>query len=305
MNNVISTKVNIFRNVKDYKFVPKISKEHKEEIVEKLTEIFKSKLVLINLASVDSEVVKYLRSNQLISPQTVNLFLSKTNDICVRLFEGEHINIVASIDGYEKNVFAKAKEIADLLASKISLSFNDDYGYLMSDISKIGAGLELECKICLSALKELNKIDQVKQNIRQLGFSLKETKQPCIYTLSTICNLGYSEKEIFEEFDKMVAKLQDLEVESAKMLDVTNHDVIMDKTLRSMAIANAAYLMTYEELDKLLVNIRMGLNLGIINLTESQLLELQKLTKNKPGEFIAQSETKHLAETIKNILKGE
>lgn len=305
MNNVISTKVNIFRNVKDYKFVPKLSVEHKEEIIQKLNTVFKDKLSLVNVPSADANVIKYLKTNALIGNQTANVFLSKKENLCVRMFENEHINIVSTCDGYNKDVFKNAKEIADLLSSKINLSFNDEYGYLMSDVSKVGTGIQLQCQICLNSLKELNKIEQVKQNIRQLGFTLKEVNPNCIYTLSTICNLGYSEKEIFEEFDKMVSKLQDLEVESAKMLDVTNHDVIMDRTLRSVAIAESAYLMTYDELDKLLINLRTGINLGIIDLKVDKLIKLQQLTKNGAQEFISQTETKQLAEQVKNILKGE
>lgn len=305
MNNVISTKVNVYRNVKDYKFTQKLSSEQKQEITQKLEEVFKNKLTLLNVASADAQVVKYLKTNNLILPKTANVFLSKSDSLCVNLFDDEHIDIIATADGYNKEVYAKAKEISELLASKISLSFNDEYGYLMSDISRIGAGLKCECEICLSSLKELNKIDQVKQNIRKLGYSLKETNKPCVYMLSTICNLGFSEKEIFAEFDKMVAKLQDLEVESAKMLDVTNHDVILDRSLRSLAILKSAYMLTYDELNKLLINLRTGVNLGMLNITNEQLIQLQKLTKNKTSEFISQTETKQLAENVKNILKGD
>ena len=191
------------------------------------------------------------------------------------------------------------------MADKISLSYSDQYGYLMSDISKVGAGIKLDCQICLPSIKELNKIDQIKQNIRQLGYVLKETNSPTIYQLSTICNLGYSEKEIFEEFDKMVQKLQDLEVESAKMLDVTNHDVILDRTMRSLAILNSCYLMTSEELKNLLINLRTGANLGMVNIDTKKLNQLQVLSNSNLSEFVSATETKELAEKVKNILKGE
>ena len=305
MNNIISTKVNIFRNLKDYKFVSKIALEHKEEIIQKMDEILKTKYALVNVSSADINVIKYLKNNDLISNQSVNVFTAKKENLCIRMFEGEHLHIVSTCDGYDKNIFKQAKALADELANKIELAFNDEYGYLMSDISKIGTGIQLECKICLHSIKELNKIEQVKQNIRQLGFFLNETNKPSIYKLSTACNLGYSEKEVFEEFDKMVAKLQDLEVESAKMLDVTNHDVIMDRTLRSVAIAKSAYLMTYDELFNLLINLRTGINLGIITITSEDIIKLQQLIKDKNSEFVSQSETKELAEKVKNILKGE
>ena len=134
---------------------------------------------------------------------------------------------------------------------------------------------------------------------------LKETNNPMIYRLSTICNLGYSEKEIYEEFDKMIQKIQDLEVESAKMLDVTNHDVILDRTVRSLAILNSCHLLTTEELKKLLINLRTGANLGMLDLNCETLNQLQLLTNSNSAEFISQTETKELSEKVRKILKGE
>ena len=304
MNNIISTKARVFRNLKDYKFVLKLSNEQKEEISEKLSKIF-SKFSLISLSSADANVIKVLKNNNLISQNTNNVLLSKDENVSVNLFEEEHVTIVATSQGYDKTIFSKVKNLADELADKISLSYSDQYGYLMSDISKVGAGIKLDCQICLPSIKELNKIDQIKQNIRQLGYVLKETNSPTIYQLSTICNLGYSEKEIFEEFDKMVQKLQDLEVESAKMLDVTNHDVILDRTMRSLAILNSCYLMTSEELKNLLINLRTGANLGMVNIDTKKLNQLQVLSNSNLSEFVSATETKELAEKVKNILKGE
>ena len=304
MNNIISTKARVFRNLKDYKFVLKLSNEQKEEISEKLSKIF-SKFSLISLSSADANVIKVLKNNNLISQNTNNVLLSKDENVSVNLFEEEHVTIVATSQGYDKTIFSKVKNLADELADKISLSYSDQYGYLMSDISKVGAGIKLDCQICLPSIKELNKIDQIKQNIRQLGYVLKETNSPTIYQLSTICNLGYSEKEIFEEFDKMVQKLQDLEIESAKMLDVTNHDVILDRTMRSLAILNSCYLMTSEELKNLLINLRTGANLGMVNIDTKKLNQLQVLSNSNLSEFVSATETKELAEKVKNILKGE
>lgn len=304
MNNIISTKARVFRNLKDYKFVLKLSNEQKEEISAKLSKIF-SKFSLVSLSAADANVIKALKNNNLISQNTNNVLLSKDENVAINLFEEEHVTIVATSQGYDKNIFSKVKNLADELADKIGLSYSDQYGYLMSDISKIGAGIKLDCQICLPSIKELNKIDQIKQNIRQLGYVLKETNSPTIYQLSTICNLGYSEKEIFEEFDKMVQKLQDLEVESAKMLDVTNHDVILDRTMRSLAILNSCYLMTSAELKNLLINLRTGANLGMVNIDSKKLNQLQLLTNSNSSEFVSATETKELAEKVKNILKGE
>lgn len=304
MNNVINTKVSIFRNLKDYKFVPKLSNEHKSEIIAKVEQALKGEMSVLNLGDAGENVINQLKNNSLVLPNVSTIFISKKN-VSINMFDGEHLHIVSTGDAFSKNIYNNAKKVADLLANKLNLAFNDEYGFLMSDISKIGSGIRFEATMCLECLRKINKIDQVKQNIRKLGYLLKETETVGIYTISTVCNLGYGEKEICEEFEKMLGKLEDLEIESAKMLDVSNHDELVDKSFRSLAILNSAYLMSCEELMKHIINLRTGLNLKLIEMNKDKLNQLQKLVFNKNSNFVSQTELKDLADKVKNILKGE
>ena len=123
--------------------------------------------------------------------------------------------------------------------------------------------------------------------------------------LSTKCNLGISEKKICEDFENTLRKLQELEIESVKMVDATNHDEMLDKVSRSVAIINSAHMLTYEELYNILVNLRMGLNLGMVNIEFETLNKLQSLVTNKLNDIVSQSEMKELAQKTKEILKGD
>ena len=305
MNNVISTKVTIYRNVKDYKFEPKLEIQQKQEIVDKLSTALKGKMSVLTLNQADGNVITALKANDLIIGNTQNLFVGKDENLAINLFNGEHINIVSTCEGYNKNVVNKAVELSQMLSNKISFAFNDEYGYLMSDISKIGSGIKIESNIMLSAITTINKMDQVKINVAKLGYNLIETKYPAVYTLSTRCNLGLSEKKIFEDFESTLTKLQELEMESAKMLDATKHDELLDKVNRSVAILQVANLLTYDELYNLIVNIRMGLNAGLVKIKAETLNKLQKLITGKLNDIVSQSELKELAKRAKEVLKGE
>lgn len=304
MNNVVFTKVNIFRNIKDYKFTNKLTEEQKQEIIENLSFILKNKMSHLNINNADENVKKYLIDNNLITKNTTNIFINKNSDVLINMFENEHLTITSCVNGYDKNVVLKATEIANFLSSKINFVFNDEYGYLMANLSKIGSGLHIECCIVLHCLEAINKIEQVKRNLAQLGYNLSETDFPSIYILSTNCNLGISEKNILNDFQKTLGKLQDVENESLKMIDIQNHDEIVDKVNRSLSLLNSAYLMTYEELFNLITNIRMGLNMQLIDINMEIVNKLQKLAMSKPTE-ISQSDLKTLAQQVKEILKGE
>ena len=305
MNNVLSTRVTVFRNVKDFKFDTKLMPEQKQQIVEILANALADKMTFVTLNQIDGNVVNYLKSNDLLMPNTQNLFISKNNRVAINLFNGEHLLVVSTCEGYNNDAITKAMSLVQEMSSKINFAFSDEYGYLMSDISKIGAGIKIECNIMLSAITSINKMEQVKQNVAKLGFMLKETKFPAVYTLSTKCNLGLTESQIFEDFEKTLAKLQDLEIESVKMLDATKHDELLDKNLRSLAVLNAAHMLTYDELYNIIVNLRMGVNLGIVDLKAETLNKLQKLITGKTNDLVSQTELKELAAKVKTILKGE
>lgn len=303
MNNVVFTKVKFYRNLKDYKFSNKLTAEKKSEIISKLKEILKG-YSFVEIANADENLIKYLKNYKMINLKSKILFFSQKENVCIDLFAGEHLKIIAVANGFDKSAFEKAKKIIEILNSKISMAFNDEFGYLMSDITHIGAGLKMEAEICLNALNSIQKTEQVKQNVRKLGYILKETERTNVYKLSTMCNLGFSEKEIVDEFEKILNKLQDLEIESLKMLDTNNHEEFVDKVNRSFAILNYANLMSHEELHNHIINLRSGLNLNISNIQLKTINQLQNLT-NTQKDIVSQSELKQLAQDVKNILKGE
>lgn len=304
MNNLISVNVKIFRNIKDFKFVHKLSPEQKQEIVEILTTALKDKFILINMQSADEKTIETLKELNYYNTKVKNLFLSKDNKSCLYLFDGEHVTISSNQDSVEE-CYKQVKKVADFLSNKISMSYNDEYGFLFSDISKIGSGLKLEAVVSLTCVNGINKIEQIKQNLLKLGYTLSSTNVQNLYKLTSNCNLGSTDSEIILDFNKILTQLEEIEVESAKMLDLNNHDDLLDKTLRSVGILNSAYLLNAEELNAFLTNIRIGLNLGFVEIDSSKINQLQKLYFKANKEYASQSELKELAQNAKDILKGE
>ena len=305
MNNIISTRVSVFRNLKDFKFENKLTEEQKQQIVATIESLTKGKMSLLNVAELEKSVAQYLKVNALALQNVKNLFVDKNQDLTINLFCGEHLGIVSTGEGFNKSIVEKALNLTNSLASKINFAYSDEFGYLMSDIGKIGSGVKIETNIVLNAIKSINKIDQLKQNVAKLGYSLNETKLPAVYTLSTLCNLGISEKQIVEDFENTLLKLQELENESIKMLDVSKHDEIVDKTLRSVAILNSAYMMNYDELYTLELNLRVGLNLQIINIELEKINKIHQLILNRNSDVMSADEMKSLAQQVQQILKGE
>ncbi len=303
MTNVLQTRVQFYRNLKDYKFVPKLTEDKKQEIISKVDTALDKELLKVDVNTFDQNMRDYLNQFNIVSNKSNTMFITKDN-VAITLFDGEHLTICAGGAGLDKSAYTRAKALEHIISSKISLAYNDMYGYLMSNLKKIGCGLHFECDLDLNAINTLAKINQVRQNIKNLGFMLTP-KAGQIFTLSTVCNLGFSESEIVDDFMKMVSKLQDLEIESGKMLATTNSEELMDKAFRSLATLQSAYLLAPDELNSMLSDIRLGVNLGYIDVKEEKIIDLQRLVSNKSTEYISKSELIELANKAKKILKGE
>ena len=66
MTNIISTKITVFRNLKDYKFMPKLEKEKYLEIEAKVDDVLKD-LTKINLTSTNGNTINFLNQNQILT----------------------------------------------------------------------------------------------------------------------------------------------------------------------------------------------------------------------------------------------
>lgn len=301
MINVLLTRVSFYRNVKDYKFVPKLTDDKAHEIEDKVAAALAGIMDKKNLDSLTEEEMKNLKSLGLVG-RANQLYLTKNCEFSVNLFEDEHIKITACKTGFDCSVYEQAKQIETTLKDKISMSYLDEYGYLMSNLNYLGNGVSFEAVVNLSSIAKQGKIEQIKQNVRKLGFNLTDFGEN-LYILSTKCNLGYTETEIKTEFEKMLSKLVDVEIESSKILELNAHDEIENEIMRSQAILNSATLLPIGELSIICSNLLLGVNLGMIKVDEKILQKLYSIilqNHSNNNKFTP----KEIASKVKEILKG-
>ncbi len=274
MNNVISIKTIISRNVKDYKFCNKLTKDKANEIIELI------KNAMPNFKEISEDDKRDLISKDLIiNPEKIVLY-SKKDQIAITFFEGEHISIVSTASKFSENSFKSIKIVSKELNNKINFLYNDQYGYLMSDVSKLGSGIHLECEISLPSINSLGKINQLASNIKRLGYSLKTTEFKDVFVVSTKCNLGMKEQEIYSDFEKVIANIESIENESLAVIKLDSIDELIDQTYRAIANLKYAHMINSVELMSLIIKIQTGKNLDLqIDIDENKLSKLIELVK--------------------------
>ena len=97
MNNVISTRVSVFRNIKDFKFENKLTQDQKQQIIKMVESALKNKMSYLNINGADAKVIKPLNDNVVILQNTTDLFVGKEENIAINLFNGEHISVLGII----------------------------------------------------------------------------------------------------------------------------------------------------------------------------------------------------------------
>lgn len=297
MNNVISIKAIISRNIKDYKFSTKLTNDKANEIVELI------KNTMPNFMEINQEDKRELVSKDLIlNPEKIMLF-SKKDEVAITFFEGEHISIVSTASSFLENSFENLKRISQELNNKINFLYNDQYGYLMSDVSKLGAGIQLKCEISLPAINSLGKINQLSSNIKRLGYSLEATDFKDVFEVSTKCNLGLKEQEIYSDFEKIISNIQSIENESLSVLKVDSIDEMIDQTYRAIANLKYAHMINSHELMSLIVKIQTGKNLDLqIDIDEDKMSKLIELVKYYNDQEESKQTMIELSQEIAKVL---
>ncbi|MBR1987602.1 MAG: hypothetical protein IKA36_01040 [Clostridia bacterium] len=271
MNNIISVKAIISRNLKDYKFSPKLTKDKQNEIIQLLQK------AVPNFKEVDESNLNELTKRDLILNHNAVIFYDENNEIAINMFAGEHLSIISSSNELDSQTFDNIKALSKELNDKINFAYSDQYGYLMSDVSKLGAGIRLECEMSLPAINSLGKIDQLATNIKRLGYTLSSTDNEDVFVVETKCNLGLKEQEIYDDFFKIISNIESIENESLSILKIESIDELTDKVYRAVANLKYAHMINSGELIDSIVKIQVGLNLD---------LELKEIGSEKLSKLI-------------------
>lgn len=278
---VQSTRIRLARNLKEYPFKPKCSKQDLYkilEIMEKITPSIGYGLKFIKLANIDDITKLSLVEKHIISPEfalskesdTKAIIMNDEENICIMINEEDHIRIQIFSSGLElENCLNLAIEIDEKIGKLVSYAVNDKYGYLTECPTNVGTGLRASVMVHLPALtitrninKTLEIINGVGMNIRGVYGEGSET-QGNMYQISNKQSLGITEKEMIKNIRVITDKIIEQERLARKYLGKNSLE-LEDKVYRSYGILTNARVLNSEETRMLLSDVKLGTDLGII-----------------------------------------
>ncbi len=299
---VLSSRIRLARNFRDIPFPIVADKES----LQKVTKVFKDyfehnsygdfkDLELVAMSGLDHIQKRVLVEKHLISPNLAEnkdsgaAMISQNEQISIMINEEDHIRIQLYYPGFQlEKALDHALKFDDLLEENIHYAFDEHRGYLTSCPTNVGTGLRASVMVHLPALVMTQHLNRIIPAINQLGLVVRgiygEGSEALgnIFQISNQITLGKSEQDIVEDLISVVSQIVEQERNARSRIQHESGLWLEDKIFRSYGVLLHSRIIQSKEAAKCLSDVRLGIDLGIINnISKSILNELIVLTQ--PG----------------------
>jgi protein arginine kinase len=298
---VLSTRIRLARNLRDFLFPTLFTSEEAKQIVDGVQHFLEEQLIDNNkpefllMDELQSLQKRVLMEKHLISPNLVErsrhgaVILSDNEDISIMINEEDHFRIQCLYPGLQlTEALQKAEEMDNWLESKFDFAFHEKRGYLTSCPTNVGTGLRASVMIHLPGLALTNKMNKFIPAINQLGLVVRgiygEGSEALgnIFQISNQMTLGKSEEDIVDDLLGVVKQLIAQEQAARDALVKTSNIQLEDRVFRSYGVLENCRIIESKEAATCLSDVRLGIDLGYIrNISKNILNELMILTQ--PG----------------------
>jgi len=297
---VISSRVRLVRNIQKYPFTTRCSKKDFIKILDDIKEITPSLgygLKFIELKDIDditkiSLVEKHIVSPDFAMKNNTNgaILMNDEENICIMINDEDHIKLQVFSSGQDlENLMNLIIEIDEKLGDLVTYSYSKQFGFLTVSPTDVGTGMQASVMVHLPALTLTGNIGKVLHVVNNFGMNIRgmygegTQTQGDIYQISNNQSLGLTEREIIKNIKTITDKVIEQERLARKYL-TKNPLELEDRVYRAYGILKYATKLSADECKKLLSDVKLGTDLGIIKeLDDSKVNKLNLYTK--PGNL--------------------
>ena len=292
---VKNTRIRFLRNLSEFKFYLNSSEQEKLEnkIKDNLFGIGYG-LKFLKLKDMDDITKKSLVEKGLITSEfalkksdTGSILINDDENICIMIGGKDHLNIQVFSSGLElENTLNLAIEVDEKIGDVLGYAISKKYGYLTSSPSDLGTALKASVIVYLPALTKTGNTRRIFNIIDSFGMNIKNINeesnknQANIYEISNKQTLGITENEIVKNLKVITETIIEQERQARKLL-AKDEIELEDTIFRSYGVLSNARKISYDEATSLLSNVKLGVDLGIVdNLTDVQIQKLYLYIKS-------------------------
>jgi len=291
---VISSRVRLARNFESYPFSSKMEKEQEDKVLSKVKNAMMNVNGIINDISKDDKsimrdvifvdiknldviekqvlVEKHLVSPEFVESERINgLLISKDERISIMVNEEDHLRIQCLFPGMQiQNAWKLCDSIDSFIDSKLKFAFSKELGYLTCCPTNLGTGMRASVMLHLPALAITGYIRGMLDACSKLGVAVRglygENSEASgnMFQISNQVTLGLTEEEIITNITNIAFQVVEQERSLRKDLFKQNSFRLNDMVFRSYGIFSNARIISSDEGMKLLSDVRLGIDMGII-----------------------------------------
>ena len=259
-----------------------------------------------NQEAFNKYVEEYLISSDLVKNANKGSFiLNKDETISIMINENDHIKIQCINSGFNLNeALEYAIDIDDKIEQTINYAFDEQLGYLTSNISDVGTGLKASVMIHLPALTMNKEINNITKDFKHMGIDINGVYMDDnkvvgnLYTISNAVTLGLTEEDIINKLKESVINIIKEEKKYREVLMSKCRYEIEDKIFRALGTLKSAVLLEYSEMLECLSMVRLGAELLLLNIDKTKLNHIlisssDMRIQNNYDVALSQKEIKH------------
>lgn len=286
---VISSRVRLARNLVGFSFVNSANRRQRYEVMERCREQITSGRVasgilwvnLVESPELDRELLveRHLISRQHVKcspdlPRAVAIDHNETFSIMVN--EEDHLRMQVLRSGMRlTEAHDQINRIDNVLEENLDFAYSSRWGYLTACPTNVGTGIRVSVMLHLPALKLTGEIEKVRRAARDLRLAVRglfgEGSEAVgdLYQISNQTTLGRCEEEILADFEHTIVPQIIAYEQQARAALIRHRPVALDdKIWRAWATLTHARTISAEETLQLLSLLRLGVNIGRIEMVD-------------------------------------
>jgi protein arginine kinase len=289
---VLSSRIRLARNIMELPF-PYLASDSQTESVNQQLEQVSSKLSdelgdieFLRMSEISSLQRQVLVEKHLISPLLVKephnsaVMLRHDQAVSIMINEEDHLRIQCLLPGLQlEQAFEEANRYDDLFERELNYAYDEQWGFLTVCPTNVGTGLRASVMVHLPALTLTKQINRVLSAIAQVGLAVRGLYgegSEIIGNLVQISNqitLGQSESEIVRNLYGVTKQIVEQESSARQLLLNEGRDRLSDRVNRSFGVLSHARIMSSQEAMQLLSDVRLGIDLGLIDEVSANILK--------------------------------
>lgn len=282
-NPVISSRVQLARNLQDHIFPTHMSIEEKngvlEEIIVPIVESPKwsAKFDVHILENTSDNFKQELLEKQIISSEILKepkgnaVLYNPNNGLSVMLNEEDHIKIQSVKKGLDIfEAYKDAQEIEEMFRADIKYAHDEQHGYLTTSLASVGSGLRVSATVHIPGTIMVGEFNNMVVELKRKGIMVQGIYGKGtagignMFQISNRVTLA-SDQLLLQQVNDAATLIAKREKASRVKILETDKIVITDKIFRAFGILKNARLMSYKEAMRYFSDIIFGIDMDLIH----------------------------------------